>query len=156
LVTGDVMRLKQVMVNLIDNAVKYTPDGGVVKVTVVTEGSLAVVTVSDTGIGIPASALPFVFDRFFRADQARTRESGGTGLGLSIVKSICGVHNGSASVESIEGRGTTVRIELPRLSLSPAQIEKLEPTTTVSHSVEPTDRYQQPSTTQGNLTVSPK
>jgi signal transduction histidine kinase len=154
-VTGDAMRLKQVMVNLIDNAIKYTPDGGVVKVTLAAEGSLAVLTVSDTGIGIPADALPFVFDRFFRADKARTRESGGTGLGLSIVKSICGVHNGSASVQSIEGRGTIVRIDLPRLTLSPSQIEELTPAATVSQAVEPSDRNQRSSTTKENITVSP-
>jgi signal transduction histidine kinase len=85
------------------------------------------VKVSDTGIGIPATALPFVFDRFYRTDKARSRESGGIGLGLSIVKAICSVHEGNASVESTEGEGTTFRVELPVLSLSTTQIAELRP-----------------------------
>ena len=88
-VTGDSMRLKQIVVNLVDNAIKYTPDGGDVSVFVTAEEKKAVLKVTDTGIGIPAASLPLVFDRFYRADQARSRESGGTGLGLSIVKAIC-------------------------------------------------------------------
>lgn len=124
-VTGDPMRLKQIVVNLVDNAIKYTSTGGDVKVTVTTEENRAIVKVSDTGIGIPATALPFVFDRFYRTDKARSRESGGIGLGLSIVKAICSVHEGNASVESIEGEGTTFRVELPVLSLSTTQIDEL-------------------------------
>lgn len=117
-VTGDPMRLKQVVVNLVDNAIKYSPDGGEVTVSVTTEGKTAVIEVSDTGIGIPSTALPLVFDRFYRTDQARSRESGGTGLGLSIVKAICDAHGGSASVKSVEGKSTTFRIELPLLLMS--------------------------------------
>jgi heavy metal sensor kinase len=124
-VTGDSMRLKQIVVNLVDNAIKYTSDGGEVSVFVTTEEKKAVLKVTDTGIGIPAACLPLVFDRFYRADQARSRESGGTGLGLSIVKAICSVHGGTAFVESIEGKGTTFRIELPLLSLTATQIDQL-------------------------------
>lgn len=124
-VTGDPMRLKQIVVNLVDNAIKYTPDGGEVSVSVTTEKKAARIEVSDTGIGIPAASLPLVFDRFYRTDQARTRESGGTGLGLSIVKAICDVHGGAASVESIEGEGTAVRIELPLLTLTAKRADQL-------------------------------
>jgi len=124
-VTGDPMRLKQIVVNLVDNAIKYTPEQGSVSVFVRAEEEKAVIIVADTGIGIPAAALPLVFDRFYRTDQARSRESGGIGLGLSIVKAICGVHEGTASVESIEGKGATFRVELPLLSSSAIEVEQL-------------------------------
>jgi heavy metal sensor kinase len=117
-VTGDPIRLKQAVVNLVDNAIKYTPDGGNVTVSVTTENRSAIIEVSDTGIGISSNALPLVFDRFYRTDQARSRESGGTGLGLSIVKAICDAHGGVASVKSTEGHGTTFHVELPLLSVS--------------------------------------
>jgi signal transduction histidine kinase len=128
-VAGDSMRLKQIVVNLIDNAIKYTGEGGKISISVTPEEKKAVLKVTDTGIGIPAASLPLVFDRFYRADQARSRESGGTGLGLSIVKAICSVHSGTATIESIEGKGTTVRIELPLLSLSTTQIDQLKAAT---------------------------
>jgi signal transduction histidine kinase len=128
-VTGDSMRLKQIVVNLVDNAIKYTPDGGDVSVFVTAEQKKAILKVTDTGIGIPAASLPLVFNRFYRADQARSRESGGTGLGLSIVRAICDVHGGEAFVESIDGRGTTFRIELPLLSLTATQVVQLRAAT---------------------------
>jgi signal transduction histidine kinase len=124
-VTGDPMRLKQIVVNLVDNAIKYTPEGGDVTVSLSAEKKMAVIEVSDTGIGIPAASLPLVFDRFYRTDRARSRESGGIGLGLSIVKAICDVHDGAASVKSVEGKGTTVRIELPLLLLTATQADQL-------------------------------
>lgn len=140
-VTGDSMRLKQIVVNLVDNAIKYTPDGGEVSLFVTAERKKAILRVTDTGIGIPAAALPLVFDRFYRADQARTRESGGTGLGLSIVKAICSVHGGEAFVESVEGKGTSFRIELPLLVLTPIQIDQLQSAAWLAqepeHSVKP-------------------
>jgi len=114
-VTGDAMRLKQVVANLLDNAIKYTAPNGRVAMSVVAEANLAVLEVSDTGIGIPADALPLVFERFFRVDKTRSRESGGIGLGLAIVKSICIAHHGTITVSSIEGRGTKFRVELPLL-----------------------------------------
>jgi signal transduction histidine kinase len=136
-VTGDPMRLKQVVVNLVDNAIKYTPNGGEIRVSVAAEKKAACIEISDTGIGIPADSLKLVFDRFYRTDQARSRESGGTGLGLSIVKAICDVHSGVASVESIEGKGTNVRIEFPLLALTLAQADQIR--TAVQLGVPPSD-----------------
>lgn len=110
---GDRGRFKQVIVNLLDNAIKYTPSGGAVTLAVAERGGEAVCEVADNGVGIPAAALPHVFDRFFRVDQTRSRESGGAGIGLSIVKAICTAHNGRVEVESTEGRGSCFRVLLP-------------------------------------------
>jgi heavy metal sensor kinase len=112
-VEGDQARLKQVVVNLLDNAIKYTLNGGVVGLTVNANHSKAVLEVTDNGIGIPAEALPRVFDRFFRVDKARSRELGGAGLGLSIVKSICTAHHGHVEASSLPGQGSRFRVELP-------------------------------------------
>jgi heavy metal sensor kinase len=125
-VNGDAMRLKQVIVNLVDNAIKYTLDGGTILVRLTAQDGQAALTVADTGIGIPAESLPFVFERFYRADKARSRESGGTGLGLAIVKAICGAHRGTLSIESTEKIGTTVRVQLPLLTLSPKEVAELQ------------------------------
>lgn len=119
-VEGDRTRLQQVIVNLIDNAVKYTQVGGTVGVSVNSEGTSAVLEVSDDGPGIPSHALPHVFERFYRADKARSRANGGTGLGLSIVKAICAAHNAEVKVSSQEGQGTCFRIELPLLTVLPS------------------------------------
>jgi heavy metal sensor kinase len=116
-VMGDRVRLQQVIVNLIDNSIKYTQVGGTIEVRVGREGNSAVLEVSDDGPGIPAHALPQVFERFYRADKARSRASGGAGLGLSIVKAICAAHNGEVKVSSQEGRGSSFRVELPLLPL---------------------------------------
>jgi heavy metal sensor kinase len=113
LVQGDRARLKQVTVNLLDNAIKYTPEGGEIKVRVITRERKAVLEVTDTGIGIPTEALPYVFDRFYRVDKARSRQLGGAGLGLSIVKSICTAHSGRVEVQSREGTGSQFIVELP-------------------------------------------
>ncbi|MFZ1905658.1 MAG: HAMP domain-containing sensor histidine kinase, partial [Steroidobacteraceae bacterium] len=118
-VEGDRARLKQVVVNLLDNAIKYTPSGGRVRLSVRPEAGFAVLEVSDDGIGIPAEALPHVFKRFFRVDSSRSREQGGAGLGLSIVKSICGVHGAEVEVSSSPGQGSTFRIRQP-LAAEPA------------------------------------
>lgn len=115
-VEGDAPLLKQVVVNLLDNAIKYTPPGGTVELLVEIQGARAVLEVRDTGIGIPAEALPHICERFFRADRARTRLSGGAGLGLAIVKSICAAQGGELSIFSNDGKGTRVRIEMPRAS----------------------------------------
>ena len=112
-VEGDRARLKQVVVNLLDNAIKYTPHNGAVSLTVKAENSKAVLEIEDNGIGIPPDALPRVFDRFFRVDDARSREQGGAGLGLSIVKSICAAHQGQVEAFSRPGQGSRFRVELP-------------------------------------------
>ncbi len=116
-VEGDRFRLKQVVVNLVDNAINYTPAGGSVSVSVATSTSgHAVLEVADTGIGVPSEALPQIFDRFFRADPARSRQLGGAGLGLAIVKSICVAHGGTVTVRSADGEGAVFRVELPLVS----------------------------------------
>lgn len=113
LILADAGRVKQVLVNLLDNAIKYTSAGGEVSVIAGITPPMAVLEVSDNGIGIPVDCLPHVFDRFYRSDRARSRESGGTGLGLSIVQAICNAHGGTVRVHSTEGVGTTVRVEFP-------------------------------------------
>jgi heavy metal sensor kinase len=112
-IDGDRSRVKQVLVNLLDNAIKYTPKSGSVEVAVFAKEKTAVLEVRDSGIGIPSEALPHVFDRFYRSDKARSRQFGGAGLGLSIVKSICTAHGGQVTVQSHDGNGTTFRVEFP-------------------------------------------
>src|SRR5437667_894178 len=112
-VEADPSRLKQVVVNLLDNAIKYTPEGGNVSISVTRRDDHAVLEVADSGLGISADDLPHVFERFYRADKARSRQMGGTGLGLSIVRSICLAHGGQVTVNSAEGRGSRFRGELP-------------------------------------------
>lgn len=118
-VYGDADRLKQLLLILLDNALKYTPPGGRVSVSLVTGTSYAVITITDTGIGIAAADLPYVFDRFYRADPARSRDPGGTGLGLPIAQWIVQQHGGSIELQSQVGQGTTATIHLPRLREAP-------------------------------------
>ena len=113
-IQGDRGRLEQVMVNLLDNAIKYTPDGGKVGVTITDEGEMVRVSVTDSGIGIPEKYLPRIFERFYRVDSARSRDQGGTGLGLSIVKHIIQIHGGSVSVTSTHGTGSTFSFTLQK------------------------------------------
>jgi two-component system phosphate regulon sensor histidine kinase PhoR len=105
-VLGDKERLRQVMLNLIDNAVKYTEGGGRVDVMATDEGQMARISVADTGCGIPRDHLPRIFERFYRVDKDRSRELGGTGLGLAIVKHIVEAHGTKVEVESEAGKGT--------------------------------------------------
>src|SRR5262249_17360875 len=116
---GDRARMKQVVVNLLDNAIKYTSPGGKVGLTVSSQDSKALLEVVDNGVGIPAEALPRVFERFFRVDEARSRELGGAGLGLSIAKSICAAHHGHVEAFSAPQQGSIFRVELP-LASAPA------------------------------------
>jgi two-component system, OmpR family, sensor kinase len=111
-VLGDRDRLQQVLINLIDNAIKYTPAGGVVRLSLYKREGWVQVSVSDTGVGIPRKDLPHIFDRFYRSDRARTRQSGGAGLGLSIAKWIAEGHGGHLTVESEEGNGSTFTLWL--------------------------------------------
>lgn len=108
---GDLYRLKQIFINLINNAIAYTPSEGTVTVSIKELKNKIQVKVKDTGIGIAKEELPRIFERFYRIDKARSRNSGGTGLGLAIVKHLVDVHNGSISVESEQGLGTTFTIE---------------------------------------------
>ena len=112
-VYGDETQLTSMFTNLVDNAVKYTPPGGRVEVTGGCEDSEIVIRVSDTGIGIPEGKLPRIFERFYRVDKARSKETGGTGLGLSIVKHIAENHGGRVTVESTLGEGSTFTVYLP-------------------------------------------
>jgi heavy metal sensor kinase len=112
-ILGDEMRLRQVFLNLIANAVNYTPDGGRVEISLSVAGEEAIVRVADTGIGIPAEHLPYIFDRFYRADKARNREDGGTGLGLAIVDSFVKAHGGRVEVDSVPGKGSAFTVFLP-------------------------------------------
>lgn len=101
------------VVNLVDNAIKYTGEGGKVEISVSPNNGDAVLEVADSGVGIPSEAIGHVFERFYRVDKARSRQMGGAGLGLSIVKSICNAHQGRVSVESTEGKGSRFTVELP-------------------------------------------
>lgn len=114
-VDADLVRVRQLLLILIDNALTHTPSGGEVSVGVIRQNGRAHVTVTDTGEGIPTNDLPHVFDRFYRADKARTRENGGSGLGLAIAKSIVEAHKGEIQVTSTEGKGTEVAISLPAI-----------------------------------------
>lgn len=112
-ISGDPQRLEQVLHNLLQNAVKYTETGGSIALRAAAHNGHVEVRVEDTGLGIPPADLPHIFERFYRADKARTREMGGTGLGLSIVKHIVQLHGGSVAAESKYGKGTTIILQLP-------------------------------------------
>lgn len=112
-ISGDQSHLKQLILNLIDNAIKYTPAGGKVNIKLTHGGRSALLEIVDTGVGISSEGLPHIFERFYRADKARSRNSGGTGLGLAIVRAICDAHNGEIKVLSTEGCGTHFFVKLP-------------------------------------------
>lgn len=112
-VKGDRTRLKQALVNLLDNAIKYTPEGGKIALSVKAEDGLAKVEVEDNGIGIQEEALPNVFKRFFRAPNVRASNIEGSGLGLAIIQAICTAHGGAVSVVNIRPSGCRFTVELP-------------------------------------------
>jgi two-component system phosphate regulon sensor histidine kinase PhoR len=112
-VSADRDRLAQILINLLDNAVKFTPPNGRVTVGATNRGETAEVFISDTGVGIPSTDLPRITERFYRVDKARSRELGGTGLGLAIVKHLVQAHGGELRIESELNHGTTVRFTLP-------------------------------------------
>lgn len=113
-VRGDEERVAQVLGALLDNALRFTPEGGFVTVTGDTRDGRAEAVVADTGPGIPQEQLPYIFDRFYRAKSARSREGGGTGLGLAIARDLARAQGGDLDAESIAGSGTTFRISLPK------------------------------------------
>ena len=110
---ADETRLQEILYNLLDNALKYTQRGGRIRLAATRRGDEVVISVADNGPGIPEADLPRIFERFYRADKARSREMGGTGLGLSIVKHIAQMHGGRVEAESKLGQGTTIRVILP-------------------------------------------
>jgi signal transduction histidine kinase len=116
IVEGDELRLRELLTILIDNALKYSDAGARVDVNVSAAGGRAVVEVRDTGRGIPKEALPRIFERFYRADKARSRELGGTGLGLAIARWTAESHGGTIRIDSEVGHGTVVTVELPLVS----------------------------------------
>lgn len=112
-IKGDFVRVSQLVFNLIDNAIKYTPRGGRVELSLTGNGGKALFRVRDTGVGISKEDLPYIFDRFYRVDKVRTRDVHGAGLGLSICKEIALAHGGSIDVESEPGKGSTFIVSLP-------------------------------------------
>jgi heavy metal sensor kinase len=123
-VFGDADALRQVFFNLLDNAVKYTPQGGSVTICGNSGDGEVVIGVSDTGIGIPSASVARVFDRFYRVDKSRSRELGGTGLGLSITKALVERHRGRIELESAEGKGSTFRVYLPVMGEDQVEVQQ--------------------------------
>ena len=113
LVSGDRAKLRELFLNLLDNAIRYSPDGGTISLTLGKLEERAVIAIADTGIGIPDEDIPRIFERFYRVDRARSRAEGGAGLGLSICKYIAEAHGGRIEVESQVGRGSTFSVWLP-------------------------------------------
>jgi signal transduction histidine kinase len=113
-VYGDETQLASMFTNLVDNAVKYTPPGGRVEVVGGSENSEIIISISDTGIGIPEGKISRIFERFYRVDKARSKATGGTGLGLSIVRHVAQNHGGRVTVESTPNEGSTFTVSLPR------------------------------------------
>jgi two-component system phosphate regulon sensor histidine kinase PhoR len=110
---GDPDQFKQMLINLVDNAVKYTPEGGNVEVTAYNSGNEVIIRIKDNGIGIAKEHIPRLFERFYRVDKARSRNVGGTGLGLAIVKHIIMQFQGKIDVESEVGQGTEFVLSIP-------------------------------------------
>lgn len=115
IVSADPDRIEQVLVNLLSNAVKYTPQGGHIEVTVSDGEECGVFVVRDDGIGMDASELPYIFERFYRTDQSRNRATGGAGIGLSIVKAIVTAHGGSIEAQSEKGKGSRFIVRIPKV-----------------------------------------
>ena len=109
--------LYQIAFNLVENAIKYNVPGGTLTVSLHKQDDMAILRVSDTGMGIPPEAIGHVFERFYRVDKARSRESGGSGLGLAIVRSMVERNNGEITLQSTVGKGTTFTVSFPRFDL---------------------------------------
>jgi signal transduction histidine kinase len=112
-VVGDAAWIERIVLNLVDNAIKFTRKGGHISVSVSQMSHTAALEVQDNGIGIPTSALPHIFERFYRTDPSRSNRADGAGLGLSLVKWAVDQHHGSIEVESVSGKGSLFRIKLP-------------------------------------------
>lgn len=114
IVNADKLKIEQILVNLIDNAIKYSHNGGKIKVFLSEKKDIFIIGIEDSGIGIPSQHLGRIFERFYRVDKARSRKLGGTGLGLAIVKHIVGLHNGNIDIESQVNQGTKITITIPK------------------------------------------
>lgn len=112
-ITGDRQRLEQVIINIISNAIKYTPDGGHIDLEMHPEKDMLITTVTDNGVGIPEEDIAHIFERFYRVEKSRTSDAGGTGLGLAIAKELVEAHGGQISIQSRQNEGTAVRIAIP-------------------------------------------
>lgn len=126
-VQADPGQLRQVMLILLDNAIKYTPPGGKVRISVTRQGARAVISISDSGIGIAPEVRPHIFERFYRGDQARERDEHGSGLGLAIAKWIIEAHDGEISVHSHAGKGSTFSVLLPAVRRPDEQVSQKQP-----------------------------
>lgn len=113
MLNADPELLQQAITNLLNNAFKYTQSGGTVQLQIFTQSHRVIIQVEDNGIGIPAADLPHIFERFYRVDAVRSRQTGGFGLGLSIAQQIVEAHKGRITAKSNFGRGSTFQIELP-------------------------------------------
>src|SRR5262249_41932181 len=112
-VLADTDELHRALVNLVENALNYTPEGGAITIDTFTQKRYAVAQVSDTGIGISEAELPHIFDRFYRSERAKVAVKTGTGLGLAIAKRVIDLHQGTIEVKSMLGKGTTFQVWLP-------------------------------------------
>ncbi|PKM93697.1 MAG: two-component sensor histidine kinase [Firmicutes bacterium HGW-Firmicutes-1] len=115
-IEADQDKMSQVIVNLLSNALKYTPQGGILEIAVFADESFTKITINDNGSGIPENDLPYIFERFYRADKSRNRLTGGSGIGLTIVKAIIDAHKGTILVKSELGKGTQISISIPKKS----------------------------------------
>ena len=124
IVLGETSQLTRLFSNLLQNALQYTPEGGNVSLELYKQNRSAIINIKDTGIGISPEQLPYIFDRFWRADKARSRREGGTGLGLAIVKAIAESHGGRISVTSNVNIGSCFQVRLPLLNYSGAVVKE--------------------------------
>ena len=115
--TADEDKIEQILVNLISNALKYTPEGGSIAIRTVETPTAIVISIKDSGIGISSEDLPYIFERFYRADKSRSRATGGSGIGLAIVKFLVEAHGGIVTVESKPGEGSEFTVTIPKVPL---------------------------------------
>jgi signal transduction histidine kinase len=147
IVVGDSVRLEQVLQNLLDNAVKYSPNDGVISVCIEQRNAEAILTISDHGIGIPEEARAQLFERFYRAGNLDPRRMPGTGIGLSIVGEIVALHGGVVEVDSAEGQGSTftVRLPLPQEHITAQSTQAINRRESVPPTI-PTHQLERPAT----------
>jgi signal transduction histidine kinase len=147
LIVGDPLRVEQVVENLLQNAIKYSPEGGQITVRIEQQGSQATLTISDQGIGIPEAAQAHLFERFYRASNLDPRRIQGVGLGLAVAHEIVALHGGAVEVASVEGQGSTftVRLPLPEAHITAQSAQAIDSRQSIP-SVAPADRMERPAT----------